>query len=50
MTDIIGPMKETGADVVPSPSEQVTGIHPCIKSRIHHPGIPGGLEQLLWLV
>jgi integrase len=23
MTDIIGPMKETGADVVPSPSEQV---------------------------
>ena len=23
MTDIIGPMKETGADMVPSPSQQV---------------------------
>ena len=50
MTDIIGPIKETGADVVPSPSRASPGVHPGIESRIHHPGLPGGLAGFLRVV
>lgn len=50
MTEIIGPIKETGADVVPSPSPTSPGFHPGLEGRIHHTGLSKRLAGVLWVV